>query len=301
MPLFHCFGCVIGVLGAFSHGACLCPVESFDPRRVLEVVSRERCTALYGVPTMFSRSSKTPVPTARPELAPDRHHGRRALSRAADAQGVDRMHLPELTICYGLTRDLARADADAARREPEERRGPVGKVMPEIEVKIVDPASGDALPTGQRGELWARGYVVMKGYYNMPEQTAAAITPDGWLRSGDEASIDEAGNARITGRIKDLIIRGGENVAPKEIEDVMRQHPAVADVSVYAVTSEFFGEEVGSGDSSAAWSGAGSRRRRGVLQGAARAVQGPALREGRGRVSDDRVRQDSEVPAPRAA
>jgi fatty-acyl-CoA synthase len=120
----------------------------------------------------------------------------------------------------------------------------IGPPLPQTEVKIVDPASGEEVPTGSRGELWARGYVVMKGYYHMPEQTAAAITNDGWLRSGDEASIDADGNVRITGRIKDLIIRGGENVAPKEIEDVIRQHPAVSDVSVYAVTSEFFGEEV---------------------------------------------------------
>jgi fatty-acyl-CoA synthase len=116
-------------------------------------------------------------------------------------------------------------------------------VLPEVEVRIVD-AAGHDVPPGERGELWARGYVVMKGYYNMPEATAAAITPDGWLRSGDQASFDSGGNVRITGRIKDLIIRGGENVAPKEIEDVLRLHPAVLDVSVYAVGSEFFGEEV---------------------------------------------------------
>jgi fatty-acyl-CoA synthase len=120
----------------------------------------------------------------------------------------------------------------------------VGKVMPEIEVRIVDPATGHNVATGDHGELWARGYVVMKGYYNMPEQTAAAITSDGWLRTGDQASIDGLGNVRITGRIKDLIIRGGENIAPKEVEDVLRMHPAVADVSVYGISSDFFGEEV---------------------------------------------------------
>jgi fatty-acyl-CoA synthase len=245
VPLFHCFGCVIGVLGAFSHGACLCPVESFDPRRVLETVSRERCTALYGVPTMFLAELEDPE-FDRFDLSSLRT-GIMAGALCPEPlmrKVIDRMHLPELTICYGLTETspgLTQTPRDASL---EERTQTVGKVMPEIEVKIVDPASGEALPTGQRGELWARGYVVMKGYYNMAEQTAAAITPDGWLRSGDEASIDEAGNVRITGRIKDLIIRGGENVAPKEIEDVMRQHPAVADVSVYAVTSEFFGEEV---------------------------------------------------------
>ena len=245
VPLFHCFGCVIGVLGAFSHGACLCPVEFFDARRVLETVERERCTALYGVPTMFLAELEDPE-FDRFDLTSLRT-GIMAGALCPEPlmrKVIDRMHLPEMTICYGLTETspgLTQTPRDASLAD---RTQTVGKVMSEIEVKIVDPASGDAVPTGSRGELWARGYVVMKGYYNMPEQTAAAITPDGWLRSGDEASIDADGNVRITGRIKDLIIRGGENVAPKEIEDVIRQHPAVSDVSVYAVTSEFFGEEV---------------------------------------------------------
>jgi fatty-acyl-CoA synthase len=154
------------------------------------------------------------------------------------------MHLPELTIAYGLTETSPGLTQTPRDANLEERTQTVGKVLPEIEVRIVDPATGDDLPCGERGELWARGYVVMKGYYNMPEQTSAALTADGWLRSGDQASIDEHGNVRITGRIKDLIIRGGENIAPKEIEDVLRHHPAVADVSVYGISSEFFGEEV---------------------------------------------------------
>jgi fatty-acyl-CoA synthase len=245
VPLFHCFGCVIGVLGAYTHGACLCPLDSFDPRRVLETVERERCTALYGVPTMFlaelehpefDRFDLTSLRTGvmAGALCPE------PLMRKV----IDRMHLPEMTIAYGLTETspgLTQTPRDASI---EERTQTVGRVMPEIELRIVDPATGGDVPPGGHGELWARGYVVMKGYYNMPEQTAAAITPDGWLRSGDQASIDENGFVRITGRIKDLIIRGGENVAPKEVEDVLRHHPAVADVSVYAVASEFFGEEV---------------------------------------------------------
>ena len=245
VPLFHCFGCVIGVLGAFSHGACLCPVESFDARRVLETIERERCTALYGVPTMFLAELEDPE-FDRFDLSSLRT-GIMAGALCPEPlmrKVIDRMHLPEMTICYGLTETspgLTQTPRDASLAE---RTQTVGKVMSEIEVKIVDPATGDEQPSGTRGELWARGYVVMKGYYNMPEQTAAAITPEGWLRSGDEASIDADGNVRITGRIKDLIIRGGENVAPKEIEDVIRQHPAVSDVSVYAVTSDFFGEEV---------------------------------------------------------
>ena len=157
------------------------------------------------------------------------------------------------------------------------------------------------MPVGKDGELWARGYVVMKGYYQMPDATAAAITKDGWLRSGDQASIDRDGRVRITGRIKDIIIRGGENIAPKEVEDVLRTHPAIADASVYAVTSEFFGEEVA----------AALRLHPGativpdevtvVLSRAHREVQSAALHHGRRRVPADGVRQDSEVPPARSA
>ena len=157
---------------------------------------------------------------------------------------IDRMHLPEMTIAYGLTETspgLTQTPRDASI---ETRTQTVGRVLPEVELRVVDPVSGEDVAPGTNGELWARGYMVMKGYYNMPEQTAAAITPDGWLRSGDQACIGPDGNVRITGRIKDLIIRGGENIAPKEVEDVLRLHPAVLDVSVYGIDSEFFGEEV---------------------------------------------------------
>jgi fatty-acyl-CoA synthase len=245
VPLFHCFGCVIGVLGAYTHGACICAVEAFDARKVLETVERERCTALYGVPTMFLAELEDPE-FDRFDLTSLRT-GIMAGALCPEPlmrKVIDTMHLPELTIAYGLTETspgLTQTPRDASL---DERTQTVGKVMPEIEVRIVDPATGVDMPTGEHGELWARGYVVMTGYYNMPEQTAAAITPEGWLRSGDQASIDDSGNVRITGRIKDLIIRGGENIAPKEVEDVLRQHPAVADVSVYAINSEFFGEEV---------------------------------------------------------
>ena len=245
VPLFHCFGCVIGVLGAYTHGACICAVESFDARKVLETVERERCTALYGVPTMFLAELEDPefdrfdltslrTGVMAGALCPE------PLMRKV----IDKMHLPEMTIAYGLTETSPGLTQTPRDADLEQRTQTVGKVMPEIEVRIVDPVTGQDVPSGERGELWARGYVVMKGYYNMPEQTAATLTSDGWLRSGDQASIDAAGNVRITGRIKDLIIRGGENIAPKEVEDVLRQHPAVADVSVYAIHSEFFGEEV---------------------------------------------------------
>ena len=245
VPLFHCFGCVIGVLGAFTHGACLCAVESFDPRRVLETIERERCTALFGVPTMFLAELEEPdfdrfdLSSLRTGIMAGALCPEPLMRRV-----IDKMHLPEMTIAYGLTETspgLTQTPRDAGI---EERTQTVGRVLPEVEMRIVDPATGEDVGCGQRGELWARGYMVMKGYYNKPEQTAAAITPDGWLRSGDQASLDADGTVRITGRIKDLIIRGGENVAPKEIEDLLRLHAAVLDVSVYGISSEFFGEEV---------------------------------------------------------
>jgi fatty-acyl-CoA synthase len=246
VPLFHCFGCVIGVLGAYTHGACLCPIESFDARKVLETVERERCTSLYGVPTMFlaemedSEFNRFDLSSLRTgvmagALCPE------ALMRRA----INEMNLREITIIYGLTE--ASPGITQTRRDDtiEHRTQTVGVVLPEMEVMIVDPATRQALGSNQPGELIVRGYNVMKGYYNNPEATRAAIDNEGWLRTGDQAAMDEDGYTRITGRIKDIIIRGGENISPKEIEDLLRHHPAVSDVYVYAVKSEFFGEEVG--------------------------------------------------------
>jgi fatty-acyl-CoA synthase len=245
VPLFHCFGCVIGVLGAYTHGAVLCPVECFDARRVLETIHTERCTALYGVPTMFIAELE----------CPEFHHYDLTSLRTGVMAGalcpeplmrrvMAGMHLPEITIAYGMTESspgitMTPRDATVAQRSQT-----VGVVLPELEVKIVDPASGVERPRGARGELCCRGYNVMKGYYNNPDATRAAIDADGWLHTGDEASIDADGFIRITGRIKDLIIRGGENIAPKEIEDRLREHPAVSDACVYGVPDAFFGEAV---------------------------------------------------------
>jgi fatty-acyl-CoA synthase len=245
VPLFHCFGCVLGVLAAYTHGSCLCPVEFFDATRVLEVIDGEKCTALYGVPTMFlaelehaefhrfdTSSLRTGIMAGA--LCPE------PLMRRV----IDQMKMRELTIVYGLTETSPGLTQTSRDADLIERTQTVGRVMPEVDVRIVDPATGIDVPPGADGELWARGYAVMKGYYQMPDATAAAITKDGWLRSGDQASIDAEGRVRITGRIKDIIIRGGENIAPKEVEDVLRTHPAIADASVYAVANEFFGEEV---------------------------------------------------------
>jgi fatty-acyl-CoA synthase len=245
VPLFHCFGCVIGVLGAFTHGACLCPVVAFDPKQVLETVDRERCTALYGVPTMFIAELECPdfadydLTSLRTGVMAGALCPEPLMRRVMTA-----MHLPEITIAYGMTESSPGITMTPRDSSVAQRSQTVGPVLPELEVKIVDPATGDVREAGERGELCCRGYNVMKGYYNNPEATRAAIDQDGWLHTGDEASLDPDGCFRITGRIKDIIIRGGENIAPKEIEDRLREHAAVADAYVYGVTDAFFGEAV---------------------------------------------------------
>ncbi len=245
VPLFHCFGCVIGVLGAYTHGACLCPIEYFDAHKVLETIERERCTSLYGVPTMF---------LAEMEDAEFRHFDLSSLRTGVMAgalcpealmrRAISEMNLREITIIYGLTEASPGITQTPRDDTIEHRTQTVGTVLPEMEVKIIDPATRQTLGPNQHGELCVRGYNVMKGYYNNPEATRAAIDDEGWLRTGDQAAMDEDGYVRITGRIKDIIIRGGENISPKEIEDLLRQHEAVSDAYVYAVASEFFGEEV---------------------------------------------------------
>jgi fatty-acyl-CoA synthase len=245
VPLFHCFGCVIGVLGAYTHAAALVPLESFDALRALQHIERERCSAVYGVPTMFLAeleqldyhtfdlsSLRTGIMAG--SLCPE------PLMRKA----MERMNLTELTIAYGLTEASPGITLTPRTDSVEMRTQTVGRVLPEMEVKIVDPATGAECEAGEPGELCCRGYNVMKGYYNNPDATAEAIDPDGWLRTGDQATIDAEGYVRITGRIKDLIIRGGENIAPKEVEDLLRRHPKVADVYVYGVPDEKLGEEV---------------------------------------------------------
>jgi fatty-acyl-CoA synthase len=245
VPLFHCFGCVMGVLGPFSHGACICAIESFDPGRVLETVDRERCTALYGVPTMFiaelehpdfSRYDLTSLRTGVMAGAPCPE----VLMRRVMAE----MHMREVTIAYGMTEASPCITMTPRTASVEQRSQTVGPALPELEVKIVDPSTGVERAAGERGELCCRGYNVMKAYYNNPDATRAALDADGWLHTGDEASMDPDGYFRITGRIKDLIIRGGENIAPKEIEDRLREHPVVADAYVYGVPDAFFGETV---------------------------------------------------------
>src|SRR5256714_4968593 len=245
VPFFHCFGCVIGVLRAYTPAVPIVPLESFDPLRVLQAVEGERCTALYRAPTMFIAqleqinlhhldvsSLRTRVMAG--SLCPE------PLMRKV----MERMNLTEMTIAYGLTEASPGITITPRTDSIELRTQTVGRVLPEVEVKIVDPATGEGCGPNVAGELCCRGYNVMKGYYNNRQATAEAIDADNWLHTGDQATMDEKGYVRITGRIKELIIRGGENVAPKEIEDLLRRHPKIADVYVYGVPDERLGEEI---------------------------------------------------------
>ena len=245
VPFFHCFGCVLGILGAYTWGAAIVPLLSFDPEKVLHAVASERCTVLYGVPTMyiaelehpsFGNYDLTSLRTGIMSGAP--------CPEALMRRVLQDMHMPEITIAYGLTEaspvvTMTEIDDNMVRRTQT-----VGKPLPGSEVKIVDAATGELLPPGQTGELWVRGYLIMKGYYNKPEATQEAITAHGWLRTGDLASQDEDGYIAIRGRKKEMIIRGGENVYPREIEDFLRSHPKVSDAAVYGVPHHKFGEEV---------------------------------------------------------
>jgi fatty-acyl-CoA synthase len=245
VPFFHCFGCVLGILGAYTWGAAIVPLTSFDPEKVLHAVATERCTALYGVPTMYIaelehpsfgkydlRSLRTGIMSGAP--CPE------SLMRKV----IEDMHMPEITIAYGLTEASPVVTMTGLNDNMVHRTETVGKPLPGAEVKIVDPATEEALPAGQAGELWVRGYLVMKGYYKKPEATREAVTEDGWLRTGDLASQDEDGYIKIRGRKKEMMIRGGENVYPREIEEFLRTHPKISDVAVYGVPHRKFGEEV---------------------------------------------------------
>jgi len=247
VPFFHCFGCVLGTLACVTRGTTMVPVESFTPAAVLEAVSRERCTALHGVPTMFIAELD--------ELSKDpRAHDLSALRTGIMAGSpcpievmrtvVDRMNAREITIAYGLTEASPVITQTRVNDPIELRVTTVGRPLPGTEVKIVDPETRKELPAGTQGELATRGYLVMKGYYKMPEATEKVIDADGWLYTGDLAVRNELGYYRITGRSKDMIIRGGENIYPREIEEFLYTHAKVLDVQVVGVPSAKYGEEV---------------------------------------------------------
>ena len=246
VPLFHCFGCVLGVMAALTHGTSLVPLEIFDPLLTLAAVQKEKCTALYGVPTMFIAELDHPMFNMF-DLSSLRT-GIMAGSPCPEKtmlQVMEQMYCNEITIAYGLTEASPVITQTRTDDSMAQRTGTVGAVLPEIEVKIINPETGEAIGVGESGELCCRGYNIMKGYYNMPERTAEAIDADGWLHSGDQAEMDGDGYFRITGRIKDMIIRGGENIYPREIEEFLYTMDGVLDVQVVGIPDEKYGEVVG--------------------------------------------------------
>ncbi|MFJ7899709.1 AMP-binding protein [Streptomyces sp. NPDC096198] len=246
VPFYHCFGMVMGNLGATTHGACIViPAPSFDPRATLEAVQQERCTSLYGVPTMFIAELNLPgfadfdLSSLRTGIMAGSPCPVEVMKRV-----VAEMHMREVSICYGMTETSPVSLQTRRDDDLEHRTGTVGRVLPHIEVKIVDPATGVTLPRGAAGELCTRGYSVMLGYWDEPDRTAEAIDPGRWMHTGDLATMRANGYVEIVGRIKDMIIRGGENVYPREIEEFLHAHPKIADVQVVGIPHERYGEEV---------------------------------------------------------
>jgi fatty-acyl-CoA synthase len=246
VPFYHCFGMVIGNLACISHGATMViPSEAFDPLAVLETVSAERCTSLYGVPTMFigvldhPRFGEFDLSSLRTGIMAGSPCPVELMKRV-----LDKLHMPEVCIAYGMTETSPCSTQTSVDDPIAQRVGSVGRVHPHVEVKVVDPATGTTVARGERGELCTRGYCVMLGYWSDEAATRRAIDEARWMHTGDLATIDERGYVNIVGRIKDMIIRGGENVYPREIEEILHGHPDVADVQVIGVPSEKYGEEV---------------------------------------------------------
>ena len=247
VPFYHCFGMVMGNLGCTTHGATMVvPSDAFEPGAVLEAVEAERCTALYGVPTMFvaelghpefDRFDMTSLRTGVMAGSPCPVEVMKAC--------IDRMHMDEVTICYGMTETSPVSTQSLPEDSVHHRTSTVGRVHPHVEVRIAGPEDGAVtVERGQPGELCTRGYSVMKGYWNDPERTAEAVDPDGWMHTGDLAIMDDDGYVNIVGRLKDMVIRGGENIYPREIEEFLYTHPAVEDVQVIGVPDLKYGEEL---------------------------------------------------------
>jgi len=245
VPLFHCFGLVLGIMASLTHATGMVFIESFNPIKVMSAISEFGCTAVHGVPTMFiamlenehfdeydfstlrtgiMAGSPCPIPVMR--------------------EVVDRMNMSEITIVFGQTESSPGITQTRTTDSLERRVSTVGRVFPHMEIKIVDPESGVEVPPNTQGEIITRGYQIMKGYYNLPEATKKAIDEDGWLHTGDLGTVDEDGYYRITGRLKDMIIRGGENIYPRELEEFFYTHPEVKDVQVVGAPDEKYGEEV---------------------------------------------------------
>ncbi|WP_275935519.1 AMP-binding protein [Thermogemmatispora onikobensis] len=246
VPLYHCFGMVMGNLGCVTHGATMVyPAESFEPRAVLEAVQEERCTALYGVPTMFIAELEHPdfeqfdLSSLRTGVMAGSPCPVEVMRKV-----IEKMHMKQVEICYGMT-ETSPVSTQTRLDDPLEKRvSTVGQVHPHLEIKIVDPTSGKVVAVGQPGELCTRGYSVMLGYWSNPEATAQAIDRARWMHTGDLAVMDADGYINIVGRIKDMIIRGGENVYPREIEEFLYTHPKISDVQVIGVPDAKYGEEI---------------------------------------------------------
>ncbi|WP_409299057.1 AMP-binding protein [Peribacillus sp. SCS-26] len=245
VPFFHCFGCVLGTMACVSVGAAMIPVQEFNPRTVLETVEAEKCTALHGVPTMFITElsledfDSYDLSTLRTGIMAGSNCPMEVMKAV-----VERMGAKEITIAYGQTESSPVITQTRTDDPIELRVSSTGRALPDVEVKIVEPGTSEELPRGIQGELCTRGYHVMKGYYKDPDATRDAIDDEGWLHTGDLAVMDENGYCRITGRLKDMIIRGGENIYPREIEEFLYTHPKVLDVQVIGVPDETYGEEV---------------------------------------------------------
>ncbi|MFE7062590.1 AMP-binding protein [Sutcliffiella sp. NPDC057660] len=245
VPFFHCFGCVMGTLAAVATGATMVPLVTFDPLLVLKAVEQEKCTALYGVPTMFIAELNHPqfhdydLSSLRTGIMAGSTCPTEVMKKVVHEMGAR-----EITIAYGQTEASPVITQTRPDDSIERRVSTVGSALENVEVKIIDPTTGETVPNGVQGELCTRGYLVMKGYYKMEEQTLSAIDSDSWLHTGDLATMDDEGYIQITGRLKDMIIRGGENIYPREIEEFLYTHPKIFDVQIVGVPDEKFGEHV---------------------------------------------------------
>ncbi len=246
VPFYHCFGMVLGNLACTTHGAAMViPAEAYDPVLTMETVQQERCTSLYGVPTMFIGELEHPrfkefdFSSLRTGIMAGSPCPVEVMKKVQTV-----MHIPEMTIAYGMT-ETSPVSTQCTTDDPLERRvSTVGRVHPHVEIKLIEPSTGAVVPRGTPGELCSRGYIVMRGYWNNEEASRQAIDPARWMHTGDLATMDEDGYLNIVGRIKDMIIRGGENIYPREVEEFLYSHPDIADVQVIGVPSEKYGEEV---------------------------------------------------------
>nr|WP_205774533.1 AMP-binding protein [Alkalicoccus luteus] len=245
VPFFHCFGCVLGILAAVNAGSTIVPVQEFDPEQVLDAVSKERCTALHGVPTMFIAELNHPdfasydLTSLRTGIMAGSNCPIEVMKAVVNDMGAS-----DITIAYGQTESSPVITQTRTDDPLDVRVSTVGRTLPNVEAKVVRPGTREEVPNGEQGELITRGYHVMRGYYNNAEETENAIDSDGWLYTGDLAVQDEHGYFSITGRLKDMIIRGGENIYPREIEEFLYQHPKILDVQIVGVPDEKYGEEI---------------------------------------------------------